>query len=422
MESYTIVYVFGNLLMAFVIYKFMHIFYSASKINRVFENAAYLGYFICITITHIFLKIPTIVMLTNVVLLFLLTLLYEGSLKKSLLAVSSIYFSLMLVETLIAFLTSYLKLDPLKPYQYESEFGIILMRVSSYVLVLIVQGFKNVRNETPIPKVYWASLLAVPLSTVIMLYTILMCPNTPRIGIILCLVSSLGINLLTFYLYDSLSVLLGKQMNRCLEKEQRRFYEHQVEMMKAALDEMKVIRHDLKNKLSPLCSLAQAGRSDELLNLLQELTFSYNINQDYVQSGNESIDNIINYKLHQAKNQSILISTQITVPAQLDLPTFDVAAILGNLLDNAIEAATTANERWIELKLKYMRGCLLIEISNSYDGKVVKKAGRFLSRKCDRENHGLGLQSVQSGLKKYNGTMQIFYDDTKFTIKALLYI
>lgn len=218
METYDVIYILGNLFMAYVIYKFMHIFYSVSKVAPLIEKIAYIGYFLCITVTHVFLKVPTIIMVANLILFFLLAFLYEGSFKKKVIAVFSIYFPLLLVETTFALLTSYLRPDPLQPFSYESEFGLIAIRIASLVLVLIIQGFKNIKNAVPIPNVYWASLLAVPLGTLIMLYSIFMCENISRTLIIVCLVCALGINLLTFYLYDRLSALLEEQMNSRLER------------------------------------------------------------------------------------------------------------------------------------------------------------------------------------------------------------
>ena len=102
--------------------------------------------------------------------------------------------------------------------------------------------------------------------------------------------------------------------------------------------------------------------------------------------------------------------------------TFDIAVILGNLLDNAIEAVANTDERWIDIKLRYTKGCLIIEINNSHDGKLKKIDGRFISRKTDKKNHGIGLKSVETALKNYDGVMQISYDSIKFTVKALLYL
>ena len=232
---YNIIYTLGNLFMAYVLHKFMHIFYSDRKVSQAAELMAYIGYFLVITATHIFLKIPVIVMVANLLLLFLLTQLYDGNLKKSILSVSVIYFSLMIIETMFAFLTSYIKLNLLKPFHYESAFGIIVIRLASLVLVLLVQGFKNVKCEVTMPNVYWISLLAVPSGTVAMLFAIFSSSSASHSLLLICMGCALAINILTFFLYDKISSLLANQMEQRLAQEQSRFYEHQVQIMKTSL-------------------------------------------------------------------------------------------------------------------------------------------------------------------------------------------
>lgn len=422
MESYGAIYMLGNLFMAFVIYKYVHVFYSCCKMKAAFERTAYIGYFMLITATHIFFKLPIIVMLVNIVLLLLLTLMYEGTIKKCVLSAAIIYFSLMVVETSLAFLTSYLNLNLLKPFAYESEFGIIVIRIVSFILVLLVQGFKSVKSNAALPNAYWISLLAVPLGTVIMLFTIFMSSNISRILMLVCMGCALLINMLTFYLYDAISALLVEKTNQRVAAAQNSLYEHEVQMMKASLDDFKVLQHDLKNKLSPLYGLAQAGQYEEVLKQLSELTSSYSKNREFVKSGNITIDCIINYKLHQAEKQKILISANVLIPDELSLPTLDIAVILGNLLDNALEAVIHVNDRWIDIKLNYTKGRLIIKINNAYDGELIKTAGGFVTRKKDKADHGLGIKSVQAVLDKYDGAMQFSYDASKFEVKALLYI
>jgi sensor histidine kinase YesM len=383
---------------------------------------AYIGYFLVITATYFLLNIPLIVMAANLLFLFLLTLMYNTSLKKSILSVSVIYFSLMIIETFFSILTSYPKLNLLKPFHYESEFGIIVLRLASLVLALLFQGFKNVKCEVPMPNVYWVSLLAVPSGTVAMLFVIFSSSSVSRSLLLICMGCALAINILTSFLYDKISFLLTNQMEQRLAQEQTRFYEHQVQIMKTSLESIRILRHDLKNKLSPLYSLAQAGQSEELLHQLSELTYFYGVNQEYVNCGNNTIDSIINFKLNSSRNLNISISTDILIPEKLSLPTFDIAVILGNLLDNAIEAVANIHNRWIDIKLRYTKGRLIIEINNSYDGKLIKVGSKFLSCKTDKENHGFGLKSVQAALQNYDGAMQISHDSNKFTVKALLYL
>lgn len=422
MESYDAIYVIGNLFMTFVIYKYIHIFYSKSRVRIKVEKVGYIGYFILITCTYNLLKIPIIVMVANLVFLFLITFLYEGTLKKSILTVVIIYFSLMIVETLFVFFTSNLNLNLFEPFAYKSGIGVIAIKITSFVLVLLMQGFKNVKNKVVIPNVYWISLIVVPLGTVTMLFVIFMNTDISSALMVICMSCVLLINIMTFYLYDKISNLMMRQRNKQLEAMQNDFYKQQVEMMKKSLDSMKVIQHDLKNKLSPLYGLAQNKEWEELLKQLSELTSLCNVDNEIVRSGNIVIDSIINYKLNQVKNGSVSIYTDVLIPEKLSLSMFDIAVIVGNLLDNAIEAVLKVEKRWIDIKLKYIKGMLIIEINNSYNGKLIQKAKSFVSVKKDKDNCGMGIRSVRSVVDKYDGVIQFSYDDSIFGVKTLLYI
>ena len=421
-ESYGIIYIIGNLFMAYVIYKFVHIFYSNCKVNLLMEGVAYMGYFILITATHVFLKIPIIVMAANVLFLFLLALLYEGKIKKAILSVVITYISLMSIETIFAFLTSLMQLNLLTPFRYESEFGIVVIRVASFTLVLLVQGFKSIKSEYPLPNIYWLSLLAIPSGTIIMLFAIFTNTSLSRGTMLVCMCSALAINIFAFYLYDKISALLVSQMNKRIDEEQNRYYEYQVQMMKSTLENMRVLRHDLNNKLSPLYGMATSGKSEELVAQIVELTSIYCASKEYSKSGSSTVDSIINFKLQQAEAENITITTDILIPNELSIPIFDIAVILGNIIDNALEAVIKVEERWIDIKMKYSKGRLIIKINNSYDGIVYKSSDHFLSRKEDMANHGMGLKSVQSVLQKYDGAIQITHDERKFKAKLLMYL
>lgn len=422
LESYDIVYILGNLFMAYVIYHYMYVFYSSCKVSRWIERLCYIGYFAGITLTHTFLEIPIIVLVTNLVFITLLTLLYDGNIKKSLLSTAIMCFSLTLIETIIAFITSTLQLNMLVPFEYESEIGIVLIRLFSFSFVMWVKGFMNVNKDPILPVSYWISLVVIPVGTEFMLFTVYMDEDLPRTITLICLCCAFMVNIVSFYLYDKISGLLSEQMERRVAEEQNRFYEYQVCMMKDTLDSIRMFRHDMKNKLSALYMLAQKDQHEELMLRLEELTDVCNKNKEYAHSGNITIDSIINYKLQKAEEKHIRITADIIVPKELTVSTFDITVVFGNLLDNAIEAVTYVEDRWIDIRTKYTKGRLIIEISNSYDGTLLRTAKGIVSRKEDKENHGMGIKSVEMTLEKYDGALQITQDDAKFTAKVLMYL
>lgn len=133
---------------------------------------------------------------------------------------------------------------------------------------------------------------------------------------------------------------------------------------------------------------------------------------------------MINYKAAEAARDGIRFVTDIQVPADLPVPYFDLSVMLGNLLDNAITAVRNVpdEDRRISLAMKYRQNCLNLQLVNPYMGKLNKRKDVLLSTKENREEHGLGLQSVKKIIAKYNGEMEITGKDNIFDVKIVLYI
>lgn len=101
----------------------------------------------------------------------------------------------------------------------------------------------------------------------------------------------------------------------------------------------------------------------------------------------------------------------------------DIVLILGNLLDNAIEAtAHVHNGRYILLDINYQFGCIFIHIENNFDTILRLENGTLKTRKNNQEFHGIGLGIVKELVTKYHGTIDISTKENIFTADILLYL
>ena len=143
--------------------------------------------------------------------------------------------------------------------------------------------------------------------------------------------------------------------------------------------------------------------------------------EEYSQTGILSLDSIINYKLTQAKQSDITVSCEIIVPDDLKIAADDFVTIIGNLLDNAIEAAEKIqDDKYISLNIRYSKGTLFITVKNSFDGTLNIKNNQFETTKKDTMLHGIGLQSIEAAIHKYNGELLTSHSDTEFIAKTIL--
>lgn len=141
-------------------------------------------------------------------------------------------------------------------------------------------------------------------------------------------------------------------------------------------------------------------------------------------SGNIVIDSLIGYWCIVAREQGIDFSVNLTIPMKMPFRGADICLILGNLLENAVEAAQKVEEeKYIRLRMKYDKNNLLIYVENNYKGTLIKtREKRLKSTKPNAGNHGVGLPSVYRTVAKYHGLVVIEDSEpNRFLIKVVLY-
>lgn len=130
---------------------------------------------------------------------------------------------------------------------------------------------------------------------------------------------------------------------------------------------------------------------------------------------------MLNYMLHKAKQSLTAVEVKVQIPEDMK-HSFDVNIILGNLLENAIEAAVKTEEKKLSVEVYWKQEVLWVEIANSYSGKLKCTSSKLLTTKEDAERHGIGLQSVQKIVEKYNGVMDVSSEDHIFKVSLILYM
>lgn len=137
---------------------------------------------------------------------------------------------------------------------------------------------------------------------------------------------------------------------------------------------------------------------------------------------NQWADALICHYLKLAKQQDITVNMDLHLPEDIGIDPQDLCVILGNCLENAIEACVRLPEkqlRWIDIKTTISKGHLNIDIANSFDGLVQRKGDRFGSTK-NGSDHGIGLVSVRALTAKYQGHCFISCEEQWFKVAISL--
>jgi sensor histidine kinase regulating citrate/malate metabolism len=127
--------------------------------------------------------------------------------------------------------------------------------------------------------------------------------------------------------------------------------------------------------------------------------------------------------LQEASNKGIQVNIDIKIPEVLEMNAYDITTILGNLLDNAVEAIEhIKGKKIINVDISYTKGRVLIEICNPINRELIMKEGLPITTKSKKEDCGIGLKQVRKVLEKYNGDIEITIDKNVFKIFIFIYL
>jgi sensor histidine kinase regulating citrate/malate metabolism len=200
----------------------------------------------------------------------------------------------------------------------------------------------------------------------------------------------------------------------------KKIAEYQNELMSKHYDEVENIykqmrgwKHDYHNHLQAIKAYISTGQIDELLGFCDKIEEDLQSVDTVVKTGNIMLDAILNSKLSLANQRSIEVNVKATVPDKLQITDVDLCVLMGNLLDNAMEACVKAQEstdctNWeferpfIRIYIGMKGHQLYICVTNSVYGKINKSGSRFLSTK-ESASHGFGLIRIDKVCEKYGG-------------------
>ena len=172
-----------------------------------------------------------------------------------------------------------------------------------------------------------------------------------------------------------------------------------------------------------ISALVKSNDREQILHYLADIMEDFEQRNTMHPPETSSLTVLLTLNFQDAERRNITTTLDLNIPENLEIPSIDMTIILGNLLDNAIEAASEVKESpYIDVKIKYDKGRLFLQVKNPYVGEVIEKDGRFITTKNDRENHGIGLDSVAKVVLKYDGTMSVDYIDNIFSVAVLMYV
>lgn len=242
-----------------------------------------------------------------------------------------------------------------------------------------------------------------------------------------------------------------------LEKRNRIILENQINSMQKHIEEtqriyqtVRSMKHDMKNQLSVVMRLL--SRKEEIENkeqnqeggptenkeikeemqaYLEQLNQTMDMLEPGVRTGNYVVDTILNMKFHEGSSKipDLKMDAEgLLLPGALSVQSYDLGIILGNALDNAIEACVKQKDRepssdaFIRISSEQKGNMILIEIENSFCGILNRRKHCDLPEtdKQDKEAHGIGLTNIKHAAEKYHGAIEWTAKGKVFTLVVML--
>lgn len=199
-----------------------------------------------------------------------------------------------------------------------------------------------------------------------------------------------------------------------LEISQRRIalQESYYDRLVSQMDEVRKMRHDLRHHRTVLSALVKAEDIAAVSAYIEQISID---DSSIPVTGNLAFDSVLLFYLDAAKKMEVTVESDLVIGEALPISAPDLCVILGNLLENAVEAQQylPKEKRLVRISARGDESSLVLAIDNRFDGTLNSSAGDFVSRK-EGDNHGMGISSISSVCKKYDGVYNIDVDGDMF--------
>ncbi len=247
--------------------------------------------------------------------------------------------------------------------------------------------------------------------------------------LVICLFSMLY----SMKLYQEMLALNAERNRRAVLEKQVVSMEEHARELERIYSGVRSMKHDMKNQLAVLENLMERQENRaELSDYLGQLSRTLGKLDIPFQTGSTVVDSLLFMKYHEACEKFSRIrfeAENLIIPKDCRIQPTDLCIILGNALDNAIEACEKQETdaggkgRFIRLYSGCRQGMLLLTVENSFNGELKLLQGNLFpaTTKPDGEAHGIGLHNIRAAAERYRGGVSWEADENRFTLTVLLY-
>ncbi|MBR4034491.1 MAG: GHKL domain-containing protein [Clostridia bacterium] len=225
-------------------------------------------------------------------------------------------------------------------------------------------------------------------------------------------------NVMLYFMLSQIQRLQKSEYELRLLEEKTEFDNARHKEATALWQSVRNMQHEMKNSLSLISAQLDEGDTEACRSYLRELMPSLDSMGRIIRSDNRTLDYLINSRLGTLKDTQIVISG--SVGDLSDIAEKDLASLMGNNLDNAVEAIEKVDEKRIELLFSIENTNRMIICKNTVSRPVLADNPDLASTKADRAAHGLGHKIVENIVAEYGGMIDYFEEDDMFGVQIIL--
>lgn len=345
----------------------------------------------------------------------------KNPLKASVLGITFLLLIAVIDNVVVSIISYALKIPTVEIYQEMSLYRVLAIISSKIMLLFVVIAMnKFFSKRRTLQRNYLIALFTI--TTIMFIITVLITfidiKNNAvnsivsifffTVMLILLMIIFFGTFKLTEYYENQEELKLTTLKNQMLEKSMSET-EQTFMLWKKSM-------HDYKHNIANLMSLANNNDIEGIKQYLQSENKLLSKKLFYYKTGNDTVDTILNIKQRAAESKGITFIITAKIPDNCIVKSAHFASILGNLLDNAIEASIDEEAPFVEVKIKPVKSYLMIVVSN----KCTRSNIKLETTKSDKQLHGIGINSVKQTVKEYKGTFLTDHTDGIFNAEIMI--
>ena len=374
-------------------------------------------------------------LIANIIIYFLLLLiLFDGGVKDKTFYYIIFYTAFAGSEIIFEFLLSLFLGEEYSWIQQKDLLKFIIIcleKLLTFISLFFIKK-KLSKEEYGLNNRLILSALILPITTFwiysVLFYSGLMLKisRINEVGLVIGCVSLLFSNAIIFLLYDHIF-----RLNK--EKQELEMISLKTNMEKKYYDRMEKVNieqshymHDIRFLLKTIGDLAVQGQEEEIATVIRDMAIRLGELEDDFFCRNKVLNTILCEKKREAKDENILYNANVEPGISFDfIRDIDIIIIIGNLVDNAIDASRKVKEGFVDINIfENQKGhFLVIKVENKFDGVINRYGENFYSSKKDNtDKHGIGIKNARNCIEKYGGFLQICYNENLFTATAVFTI